>query len=947
MFTKTITVLLVEDNPGDARLIREMLATQEDANFRLEWVDRLADGLERLDRGGVDVVLLDLGLPDSYGLDTFIRAYARSPRVPFVVLTGLADETVGVIAVRQGAQDYLIKGEVEGGLLLRSIRYAAERKRTEEALRESEESYRLLVNQVPAVVFKGYEDWRVDFFDEKVEALTGYSKEDFDSRRLKWCDVILPEDLDYASSIFIDALKTNRAYVREHRIRRKDGEIRWIQCRGQIFCDAQGKIDYISGVTFDITDRKRIEEALREARDALEQRVADRTADLSRVVGQLQQEVERRRQAEEDLQKAHDDLELKVAMRTAELAQTNQQLQQEVNERRRAEEALEAEHQRLFSLLDALPAFVYVKAKDYSIRFANRIFRETFGSPDVKRCYEVVHQREEPCPDCPSFKVLMTNMSQDWEMTWANGTRIYQVFNYPFADIDGSPLVLTLGVDITARKWAEEELKVSEARFRELFKSMSNGVAVFKARDEGRDFVFTDYNRAAELIDKIKKEDLLGRSVLEIFPGVRDFGLFEVFQRVWRTGKAERHPVSFYQDQRVQGWRENYVYKLASGEIVSVFEDITERKQAEESLRQSEARLAEAQRIVHLGSWEWDVANNEAIWSDEMFRILNMPVQERGLNYKEFFEQIHPEDREKTRKAIDAALAGAKPYSEDIRILPKGGGVKTVSIAAEVIFDGTTKKPVRMQGTLQDITERRTAEVLLQESEKNLRYLASQLLTAQEKERKRISRDLHDVLGQSLLCLKLQARAVGKEIETAPQQIKSGYDQMLSDLDDLIDTVRRLSRDISPQVLEDLGITSAFKNLFNKFKKHHGMKNCTLDIDEIDGLFSQEDQINIYRIFQEALTNIGKYARATQISGIVKRREDEVFFQVEDDGLGFDVDRVLTVNPAGRGMGLASMQERARMLGGRLHLWSEMGKGTRISFSIPLAQNLRRPIRSN
>lgn len=691
MLTQTIKVLLVEDNPGDARLIREMLATAGE-NFQLEWVDRLDDGLERLDRGGVDVVLLDLGLPDSQGLDTFISAAWHCPGVPFVVLTGLADENVGVAAVRQGAQDYLIKGEVEAGLLLRAVRYAAERMRAAEALRQSEENYRLLVNQVPAVVFKGYEDWSVDFFDEKVEALTGYSKEDFDSRRRKWNEVILPEDLDYASRVFIDGLKTNRSYVREHRIRRKDGVIRWIQCRGQIFCDARGKIDYISGVTFDITDRKRVEEALREAHEALEQRVADRTADLSRVVGQLQQEVERRNQAEGALQKAHDDLELKVAMRTAELAQTNQQLQQEVNERRRAEEAVEAERQRLFSLLDALPAFVYVKDPDYSIRFANRIFRDTFGSPDDKRCYEVVHKREEPCPDCPSFKVLTTKMSQDWEMNWANGSRIYQVFNYPFADIDGSPLVLTLGVDITARKWAEEALK---------------------------------------------------------------------------------------------------------------------------------------------------------------------------------------------------------------------------------------------------------------ESEKNLRYLASQLLSAQEKERRRISRDLHDVLGQSLLCLKLQARAIGKEIEAAPQKIKGDYDHMLSDLDDLIDTVRRLSRDISPQVLEDLGITSAFKNLFSKFKKHHGIENCTLDIDEIDDLFSQEDQINIYRIFQEALTNIGKYARATQISGIVERREDEVFFQVEDDGLGFDVHRILTVNVAGRGMGLASMQERARMLGGRLHLWSEMGKGTRISFSLPLSQKLRKPILSN
>lgn len=145
-----------------------------------------------------------------------------------------------------------------------------ERKRVEEALRESEEKYRLLVNQIPAVVFHGYGDWGVDFFDHKIESLTGYRKEEFDSRKIKWCDLILPEDLDKAQRIFIEALKTNKSYVREYRIRRKDGEIRWVQCRGQISCDAEGSIEYVSGVMFDITEPKRAHESLRRAKEEWE-----------------------------------------------------------------------------------------------------------------------------------------------------------------------------------------------------------------------------------------------------------------------------------------------------------------------------------------------------------------------------------------------------------------------------------------------------------------------------------------------------------------------------------------------------------------------------------------------------------------------------------------------------------------------------------------------------
>ena len=135
----------------------------------------------------------------------------------------------------------------------------------ETALRESEAKYRLLVNQIPAVVFKGYRDWNVDFFDRKIEDLTGYPKEAFDSRQLKWRDLILPEDLEVARGSFRQALKTDKSYVREYRLRKKNGGIAWIQARGQIFCDAPSKVDYVSGLFFDITERKVLEAQLLQA----------------------------------------------------------------------------------------------------------------------------------------------------------------------------------------------------------------------------------------------------------------------------------------------------------------------------------------------------------------------------------------------------------------------------------------------------------------------------------------------------------------------------------------------------------------------------------------------------------------------------------------------------------------------------------------------------------
>jgi len=141
--------------------------------------------------------------------------------------------------------------------------------RAREAVRQSEEKYRLLVNQIPAVVFKGYADWSMDFFDQKVEALTGYSPEDFNTRKLKWKDLILPDDLIDTKRKFIETWKVDKSYEWEYRIRKKDGEIRWIQDLVQIFTDSAGQIDYVNGILFDITDRKQAEERLKRTSRAL------------------------------------------------------------------------------------------------------------------------------------------------------------------------------------------------------------------------------------------------------------------------------------------------------------------------------------------------------------------------------------------------------------------------------------------------------------------------------------------------------------------------------------------------------------------------------------------------------------------------------------------------------------------------------------------------------
>ncbi|MBF0588089.1 MAG: PAS domain-containing protein [Magnetococcales bacterium] len=174
----------------------------------------------------------------------------------------------------------------------------------------------------------------------------------------------------------------------------------------------------------------------------------------------------------------------------------------------------------------------------------------------------------------------------------------------------GVAVIAALMVVLLLSRWerlAEERL-VTQRRYHDLLDHMSNGVAVYETLDEGESFSFKDFNRAGERIEGVKRSTLIGRSVAEMFPAVKSSGLFAVFQEVWRTGEPQHHPISFYDQQEKIGWRENYVYKLPTGEVVAVYEDSTKRKNAELALIELNQKLE--QRVVQRTA-ELQSANEE------------------------------------------------------------------------------------------------------------------------------------------------------------------------------------------------------------------------------------------------------------------------------------------------------------------------------------------------
>jgi PAS domain S-box-containing protein len=256
------------------------------------------------------------------------------------------------------------------------------------------------------------------------------------------------------------------------------------------------------------------------------------------------------------------------------------------------------------------------------------------------------------------------------------------------------------------REAAFETLRENEIRYRELLDNMGRGVSVYETRNNGEDFIFKEYNAAAERFDNTPRVQAIGRSVVDVFPKVKDFGLFDVFQRVYRTGKPERHPVTFYKDEKISGWRENYVYKLPSGEIVAVFEDITQRKLAEEALRESEYKYKSLIENIPGIILTIDLEGTITFVSRRINEILG--YEDSEMINMAIFNFIPEEDHQRAMESLRKGMKGEKIKHFQIPMTAKSGEkVFFENSFTRIYKDGAV---VGAQGTAVDITERKHAE---------------------------------------------------------------------------------------------------------------------------------------------------------------------------------------------------------------------------------------------
>ena len=366
---------------------------------------------------------------------------------------------------------------------------------------------------------------------------------------------------------------------------------------------------------------------------------------------------------------------------------------------------------------------------------------------------------------------------------------------------------------------------------------------------------------------------------------------------------------------------------------VNCFLDVTERHQAEERLRQSERRLAEAQQVARIGSWERDLRTNQVTWSNELYRLFDVKSAEVDLSYEQFLNRLVPQDVERIRALVDEAIRERRSFSCDYRITHADGSVHVLHDRGGMILN-EKGEPIRLVGTVQDVTELRRAEQALQEYAARLQALSRRLLEVQEEERRHLARELHDEFGQILATITLHLHAAHG---LAGDAARPRLDECARLLRQAGEQVRNLAIELRPTMLDTLGLDATLRWLAEQHQQRNG---CEVDfVGHLTGPPLPPDlSIACFRVVQESLTNVVRHAAARHVRIELSQSENLLELVIRDDGVGFDV--APTQEQAARrgSLGLLGMAERVQLLGGTLHVESEPGRGTRIRASFPLSE---------
>ena len=483
--------------------------------------------------------------------------------------------------------------------------------------------------------------------------------------------------------------------------------------------------------------------------------------------------------------------------------------------------------------------------------------------------------------------------------------------------------------DLTERRRVEEQLHEAQAMLA-AFTDNSPVAMSLKDREGRYRFVNAKFLEGYAL----RSEQVIGRKDAELFPRPQALALAAHDLRVLTSAQ------NVHFEERAHGAagpRYRAVWKFpvrdASGAITGigmVASDITDRRLTEQELRDQRALLAEAQKVAGLGSWEWDPESGRLAWSDELYRIYGVTREEFTPSFEGYLERVHAEDRQNSGAMMARALMDGRGFTMQERIVRPGGEVRYLRSQGEVARN-ERGKPIKVFGACLDVTEQRHSETALRQAAQDLHSLTRKLVQAEEAERRRIARELHDRVGQSLSALNINLDIIARDDTLAPASRQRLQDSAAL-VDSTLQSIESVMAELRPPLLDEYGLAAALGWHAEEFSRRSGIRvSVTERTPEAAKTLRLEAALALYRITQEALNNVLKHSRARHAEIEIEEAEGHVVLAVRDDGEGFD----LAAMRKGR-LGMSTMRERAEAAGGALHVETAPGRGTRVVARVPL-----------
>ncbi len=496
---------------------------------------------------------------------------------------------------------------------------------------------------------------------------------------------------------------------------------------------------------------------------------------------------------------------------------------------------------------------------------------------------------------------------------------------------DGAKMEYGYAEDITERKMVEIELAESENRLKTI---LQNEPECVKLMD--KEGCLLDINPAGlAMIEADSLEMVKGKKVIDLINEPYRAQYSKLLEDVF-NGNTVTMEFTITGLKGTQRWLETHAvpFRNADKEIISVLavtRDITKRKMAEENETQLTQKLLKGAEIAHFGFIDWNLISNEMNLSQQANEIFGIK-EDRLLSATFVKEIVHPDDVQLIHDNLELAAKGLKEYQLDHRIVFLDGSIKWVSTRAELDRDedGT---PTRFFGTVLDITEQKKTELQINNYNEQLRLLTTHLQNVREEERTRIGREIHDELGQQLTAIKMDVAWIQKNTSDKKETINNKLKNIIELLDGSNQSVRKILNELRPATLDNYGLPEAMEWHIKQFTDNtHIPADITISNPELK--LHEDIATNIFRIFQESLTNITRYAKAKKVLISLIVVDKTINMSIEDDGVGFDTGTILNTKT----FGILGMRERVRSLDGHFEINSAKGKGTKISISLPYKQ---------